>query len=265
MHVTTEPPRQLGKWALLLLALLFLFEGAVNIYTFRFLREPGITTVVIGLALAFLIPFGGFRSGQVLKAKGKTLIERILPLVLILASVSLILVVANGRKFAIEARHLNPRLVQETFMIFLFMNVLFFIFAFYDGYANSYTYPHLQKAYNELKRRKRQYMNRRALLEKAFAKMLGEVKTLQESANELSVAYRRANREVRGNISPSELPKYFHTDFNLPIEFPKEIESYLQKPEPLNEYCNELKTREKAFSDGQEYLDQIDDIFNKGK
>ncbi len=49
--VAPEPPRRYGKTAILILFLLFIFEGGVNIFTFRFLREPGLTTVITRLQL----------------------------------------------------------------------------------------------------------------------------------------------------------------------------------------------------------------------
>jgi len=212
-----EPPYRYGKGAIVLLFFLFLFEGAVNVYTFRFLREPGITTVVIGLALAFLIPLAGFNGGRILKAKGKTGPEWITAAALLLFAVMLIAVVAMGRRIAIERRALDPKVVNETFLIFLLMNVLFFAIAFWDGYASGSTYPRLQRAYEELRRRRRQFNDRLSDLERACNTAVRRARERLTTADELAICYREANRRARGNVPQAELPSYFLSNFRLPV------------------------------------------------
>jgi len=255
--VAPEPPHRYGRAAIVILVLLFLFEGGVNIFTFRFLREPGITTVVIGLALAFLIPFSGFYAGRILKARGKSFTEWAVAALLVLGAVALILVVAQGRKIGVEARKLDPKIVEETFLIFLFMNILFFVISLWDGYASGYTYPRLQRDYEELKRRKRQYMNRRYRLNDAFILTLGYARKKLDTAQHLSVVYREANRRARGNVSQNQLPKYFTEDFRLPVQIPKEIGEYLDKDDPVRVYEDKLMSKEEAVKEGQDLINEI--------
>lgn len=261
--VAPEPPRRYGKTAILILFLLFIFEGGVNIFTFRFLREPGLTTVIIGLALAFLIPFSGFYAGKILKAREKRFIEWVAAALLVFGAVALILVVAQGRKIGIEARKLDPKIVEETFLIFLFMNILFFAIALWDGYRFGYTYPRLQEAYEELKRRKRQYMNRRARLNDAFIRTLGYARQKLKAAQSLSLAYREANRRARGNVSQDQLPEYFRGDFRLPVQIPREIGEYLDKDDPVSDYKEKLMKGEEAVKKGQDLIDKIDTAFGE--
>ncbi len=256
-----EPPHRYRKALLVLLVLLFLFEGAVNIYTFRFLREPGITTVAIGLALAFLIPLAGFRTGRVLKGREKS-IEWVFAAFLFLAAASLIFIVAQGRRIGIEIRGLDPRIVEETFWIFLLMNAVFFIIALWDGYASGYTYPRLQRAYEELRRRKRQYENRIARLKQAFNYAICDTRRKLTQAQSLSEAYQRANRRARGNVPEEEIPQYFRGSFRLPVQIPTEIEQYLDKQDPVRSYENDLAGNE-AIKRGEEVIRQIDDALAK--
>jgi len=261
--VAPEPRRRFGKGAIVLLVLLLIFEAGVNIFTFRFLREPGGTTVFLGTALAILIPWSGFYAGMIIKKRGRSLPEFAFASLFVAAAVALIFVVAQGRKIGIEVRNLNPRIVEETFLIFLFMNIIFFLIALWDGYTWGYSYPDLQKAYEELRRRKRQYMNRWARLREAFNHVLGYVRGKLGAANSLSLAYREANRRARGNVSEDQLPKYFNTDFMLPVKVPQEIQEYLTKDEPLYEYEQELGKREQAIKEQTELIANIDRIFEE--
>jgi hypothetical protein len=254
--VAPEPPHRYGKAFLILLVLLFLFEGGVNIWTFRFLREPGTTTVFIGLALAALIPLAGFRIGRVLKGREKPL-EWLLAIFLFVCAVLLIVIVAHGRKIGIEVRKLDPRVVEETFWIFLLMNAVFFGIALWDGYASGYTHPRLQKAYEELRRRKRQYENRIARLNHAFIRAITETRGILSAAQSLSVAYREANRRARGNVPTNELPEYFKRDFELPVQLPPEIAQYLGEKDPVSSYRSTLMNDE-AVRDGRRLISQID-------
>jgi hypothetical protein len=251
--VAPEPPHRHGVALLILLFLLFLFEGAVNIYTFRFLREPGITTVFLGLALAFLIPLAGFRTGRVLKGRERA-VEWLLAIFLFVCAVLLIIIVARGRKIGIEARGLDPRVVEETFWIFLFMNAVFFGIALWDGYASGYTYPKLQKAYEELRRRKRQYEDRLARLNRALIEAIDETRRILSAAQSLSVAYREANRRARDIVPDDKIPEYFKRDFRLPVQVPPEIEGYLREENPVNSY----EKKHKPVVEGRELIDQIE-------
>lgn len=264
--IAPEPPHRYGKLAIAVLVLLFLFEAGVNIFTFRFLREPGITTVVIGLALAFLIPFSGFYAGRILKAKEKGVVERIVAVVLVLGAIALIWIVAEGRKVGIEARKHDPKIVRETFLIFLFMNILFFVIALWDGYISGYVYPRLQKAYEALRSRKRQYMNRRARLNKAFISALRYVREKLAAAQQLGVVYREANRRARGNVPQTELPKYFvDASFRLIDEVPQEIRKYLDSEEPVRDYEKDLTDKEEAVKNGQKLIGDIDKTFEEAR
>lgn len=264
--VAPEPRHRYGVLAILVLAFLFLFEGGVNVFTFRFLREPGVTTVIIGMALAFLIPFSGFYAGRIAKTRGRRFAESAIAVTLILASVGLILAVAEGRKIGIEARKLNPQTVQEVFLIFLFMNVLFFAIAFWDGYASGPTYPRLQKAYDELRRRKRQYMNRRSRLAEGLVSAINRVRKDCAAANQLSLVYRQANRAARGNVPAEKLPKYFQEGFELPVRIPQELKQYLDKDDPLRDYEKHLKEENELIKRGEDVLKRIaDETFGEGK
>ncbi len=258
--VAPEPPRRYGK-AIFILLLLLIFEGGVNILTFHFLREPGLTTIIIGLALTLLIPFAGFYSGKILKAKEKRPMEWAFAAILVILAVTLILIVAQGRKIGIEVRKLDPKVVEITFWIFLVMNIIFFTFALIDGYYYSYTYPSLQKAYEELRRRKRQYMNRRARLIDAFNETLGYVRQKLDTAQYLSLVYREANRRARGHVPPDQLPKYFQGGFILPVKIPSEFAQYLNQDDPVKAYEQELMTKP-TIREGQDLIDEIE-IFER--
>ncbi|MCS6805506.1 MAG: hypothetical protein RMM98_16010 [Acidobacteriota bacterium] len=264
--VAPEPPHRYGKVAIAVLVLLFLFEGGVNIFTFRFLREPGITTVVIGLALAVLIPFSGFYAGRILKAKEKGFVEWVVAVLLVLSAAALIFVVAQGRRIGIEARKHDPKIVEEAFLIFLLLNILLFGIAFGDGYFSGYVYPRLQKAYEELRRRKRQYMNRRARLNEAFIGALSHVREKLATAQQLGVVYREANRRARGNVPQEEIPKYFvDASFKVTSEVPQEIRKYLDSDEPVRDYEKNLTDNEEAIKNGQELIGKIDRAFKEAK
>lgn len=255
--VAPEPRHRYGVFAILVLFFLFIFEGGVNVFTFRFLREPGATTVIIGMALAFLIPFSGFYAGRIAKTRGRRFTESAIAVIMVLAAVGLILAVAEGRRIGIEARKLNPQTVQEVFLIFLFMNVLFFAIAFWDGYASGPTYPRLQKAYDELRRRKRQYMNRRGRLAEGLVSAINRVRKDCATANQLSLVYRQANRAARGNVPPDKLPKYFCERFELPVKVPQEIEKYLDTDDPVRDYENHLKDENEMIKRGEDVLNRI--------
>lgn len=231
--VRPEPRHRYSKSSYLLLFLLFLVEGGINIYTFRFLREPGITTVVIGLAVALMIPFTGFRAGRILRQRGNTIAEWTIGILLLAGSVFLIFVVAEGRRIAVEARNLDPRVVEETFLIFLVANFLLFTIALWDGYVSGYTYPKLQKAYEELRRRKRHYADRWGRLNDAFARMLAASKTQVAAAEGLKTVYQQANRRAREKKQrPVQLPEYFKNGTPLPIVYPEEIKPYIRVKDP---------------------------------
>jgi|GEM_PF-3367283 len=253
-----EPPHRYGKASLILIALLFIFEGGVNIYTFRFLREPGITTVIIGLALAFLIPFAGFLTGRVLKGREKFL-ELAFAAVLFLAAAFLIFLVAQGRRIGIETRRLDPRIVEETFWIFLLMNALFFLLALWDGYASGYIHPSLQRAYEELRRRRRQYENRIARLKRALIRAIHDTRRTVAEVQFLSETYRMANRRARGNVREEEIPAYFKGNFRLPVQIPEEIQRYLGIQDPVGSYESDLMGND-VIKKGRELIDQIDNV-----
>ncbi|MCX7861365.1 MAG: hypothetical protein N2449_00010 [Bacteroidales bacterium] len=261
-YVQVEQIKKFKFFSFLVFLFVFLLLGEifVNIYSFKFLREPGITTIALGIVLTIIIPFSGILIGYQLRPKDKQFLGLIFGFVLLLLSLLIIYNIAKGREIALAQKVHDENVINTAFYIFLGMNIVFFVFSLKEGYKYSYTYLRIQNAYKDVNKRKRQFFNRINRLHDGLSKAVVKVRNAITHYNKFAIIYRDFNIKARG-YSKDPLPQYFTKEFKLPIEINNEIARYLISENAhalYDDFLNEIK----EVKLGYEKINEIDNIIN---
>lgn len=256
-----ETKHKSTAWMIAGLAVIFLIEVFVNASTFKTLREPTLITYILGFGISVLAPLSGFLVGRLIKNRDRTRYETAMAIGFFVVAVALIWVVAESRELAMKKPEVTPEEVREAFFIFLFMNILLFLFAIWHGFNTGYKFPDLQKRMEEFRTRKHQYGNRWERLNAGLVECLGTVRQLVAQAHSLQVTYQAANRSARHDVGIKDVPAYFDNNTRLPIENPKELDALLDIDDPTSQYhSNLLKNHRYAFlQEAETAIAQIDD------
>ncbi len=243
------------------LAVIFLIEVFVNATTFKTLREPTLITYILGFGISVLAPLSGFLVGRLAKNRERTPYETSMAIGFFVVAVALIWVVAESRELAMKKPGVTPEEVREAFYIFLFMNILLFLFSIWHGFNTGYKFPDLQKRLEEFRERKRQYGNRWERLNVALVECLGEARQLVEEAHALQQTYHAANRAARHDVHNTTVPAYFDNNSKLPINMPSEITKLVDDPNPSSTYHSNIlsNTHFALLKDAETAMSQIDE------
>lgn len=235
-----ETKHKSTAWMIAGLAVIFLIEVFVNATTFKTLREPTLITWILGLGISVLAPLSGFLVGRLAKNRTRTVYESAMAIGFFVVAVAMIWWVAESRELAMKKPEVTPEEVREAFFIFLFMNILLFMFAIWHGFNTGYKFPDLQKRLEDFRTRKHQYSNRWERLNAGLVECLGIVRQLAAQAHSLQETYQAANRAARHEVKIESVPTYFNNNTRLPIEYPKEISPFLDLADPTSQYHSDL-------------------------
>ncbi|MCX7955478.1 MAG: hypothetical protein N3A01_09880 [Bacteroidales bacterium] len=264
-NVIIEPEVKLSWFEWMLWIFFVLCEIGFNIYSFKFLREPLLTTILLGLMLTVFLPAAGFNIGKLWHRKDKGVILRIFSLFLFIVLLVSIIIFAFARKSYLQRKGLEESDLYLAFGIFLLMNLGFLIFSVLEGIKLSFenhTFNYL--FYKHIKKRIRHFDNKIDELIKNFNNVIKNVIEIQNYYNRLSNIYREYNIIARGGRNSSEIPKYFTTGEKLPIDLGV-LSNYFNLnniTDPVENYKKQLFELE-VIKKGKSLKESIVNIINK--